>query len=216
MAKSVTRRKSRASSRPSMRMMGLSAAVVAVALTSGVTWVLPAVHTLSDVNAQVTSAQHQIAATQSRIAALKGGASGDAQSLLTQARALDAQLPTAVDKVGLAASVPQSAAGFGLTVTQMDPGTTATISGSVSALSFTMGVKGDYAQVENFLASLTTSTTSGALMGVQDLNVKVAAGVATASFTLQAYYSSVAPLPITSRTPSHRSTTSPPAAPAKS
>lgn len=161
---------------------------------AAVLWVMPTASEVASVAQQTAVVEGQIAASKSRIASLEGGQSSGAQELLAQARLLDAQLPASVDKVSLVAEVPTLAASYGLTVTQMDPAAEPSATGTVSALTFSMGVSGDRDQVFAFIEKLTAADQPSKLMSVDDVALKVGDEKATATFTLAAYYSGQPPI----------------------
>lgn len=183
------RRPVRAGARVDPRM--LVAAVLLVAAVVGVwlAWAGPARSRAADLNAQLTQAREQVTTVRAKIADLKSGQTSGAPELLAQALALDAQIPAALDKVDVVATVPALAAGYGLQVTRMDPAS----SQEGNALVFDAQVSGPHGQVMAFLEAI-TSPGASPLLSVGELSVDVAEERTTASFTLRAHFSGVAPL----------------------
>lgn len=167
--------------------------VVTVAVTIAVwlLWAGPARAHANDLAHQVDSTMTQISSAQDRVAALKSGQQSSATGLLTQAQALDTQLPQAVDKVSLVASVTTAAAAAGLSVGQMDP---ITQDGATTSLSFSMAITGPGSQLTAFLANMTSPTSPYGLMTINDMVFTSDQDKSTATFTLKAFFSDAPPL----------------------
>lgn len=187
--------KSRGGAGIDMRIIAATALVAASAGATWWLWVNPAVSASDSARAGIESAQQATLAAQSRIGALRAGESSNAEALLAQARALDAQLPSNVDKESLVAAIPTAAAANGLQVERMDPVPDAATAGEVTSLAFATEVSGDLGQVLTFLEDLTSSENNTALITIDGLALSTTESAATAAFTLTAFGVSSPTLP---------------------
>jgi len=211
----------------SLRMPKLNLKVVVAALAAAgsifVAWsafASPQRVAAAAASTSATLAADALASTSQHVADIKVGKKTSAAALLTQARALDVLLPAEANKIDLVTKIPKLAGQRHVSITRMDPVSTAapgavppagSKTAGVSAQAFSMAATGSVADLTAWLTDLATYP---ALVGISDVvlnltpppppgspapqtkatGATVTAGSDTVTFTLQAFYVPVAPV----------------------